>query len=187
MACRPWEFAETKNDSIGYAIKGAGFSLIDDNGNEIERPGIAGELVFRGDRMGLGYASNRFDLGKSDENHGELHTGDIATRDVDGFYYIVGRKKRFLKLFGNRVSLDEVESLLNQQGIPCACIGIDDHMEIYVTDLSKLEIVEEYLKIHTSINSSSFTVIFTEKIPRNEAGKVLYSELEKLHDNKRIQ
>ena len=42
-----------------------------------------------------------------------LFNGDLAKIDSDGFYYIVGRKKRFLKIYGNRVNLDEVEKLLN--------------------------------------------------------------------------
>lgn len=42
-----------------------------------------------------------------------LFNGDLAKIDSDGFYYIVGRKKRFLKIYGNRVNLDEVEKFLN--------------------------------------------------------------------------
>ena len=57
----------------------------------------------------MGYALNRDDLTKGDEFCGEYHTGDIAKRDAEGFYYIIGRKGRFLKLFGLRVSLDETE------------------------------------------------------------------------------
>ena len=58
----------------------------------------------------------------------------MAKRDADGFYYIVGRKKRFLKIFGNRVNMDEVENMLKQEGFDCACTGVDDQMNIYVTD-----------------------------------------------------
>lgn len=60
----------------------------------------------------MGYARRAEELALGDEWHGELHTGDMARRDGDGFYYIVGRKKRFIKLYGNRVGLDEVERLL---------------------------------------------------------------------------
>ena len=62
----------------------------------------------------MGYAVDRRSLMTGDENHGRLATGDLAYRDDDGFYYIVGRKKRFIKLLGNRISLDETEELLNQ-------------------------------------------------------------------------
>lgn len=43
---------------------------------------------------------------------GALRTGDIATRDEDGYYYITGRMKRFVKLYGTRINLDEVELFL---------------------------------------------------------------------------
>lgn len=61
----------------------------------IEEPDVAGELVYTGENVTLGCAQDRFDLNKPDENHGVLYTGDMAMRDADGFYYIVGRKKRF--------------------------------------------------------------------------------------------
>ena len=71
----------------------------------IDKPDTAGELVYYGDNVTLGYAEKGEDLIKGDERHGILHTGDIAQFDKEGFYYIVGRMKRFLKIFGNRVNL----------------------------------------------------------------------------------
>lgn len=162
---------------MGIAIPGGTFRLVDENGETIESPEVAGELVYSGDNVTLGYARDRFDLNKPDENGGVLHTGDMAKRDADGFYYIVGRKKRFLKLFGNRVNLDEVEGLLKQQGIDCACTGVDDRMEVYVTDAGQVDTVSAFLKEHTSINHSGFKVRAIDAIPRSEAGKVLYSAL----------
>ena len=82
----------------------------------------------------MGYATCGDDLTKNDNNNGTLVTGDIAKVDSDGFYYIVGRKKRFIKLFGNRVNLDETERLLKNIISDCACSGQDDEMVIYITD-----------------------------------------------------
>ena len=123
MSWLPWEEIRRRPGSIGISIPGGEFSLLDENGELITEPEQIGELVYRGENVTLGYAQNRFDLNKSDENCGVLHTGDMARRDSDGFYYIVGRKKRFLKLFGNRVNLDDVEGLLKQAGFDCACAG----------------------------------------------------------------
>ena len=61
----------------------------------------------------MGYASCFEDLIEDDINKGVLLTGDLATRDNEGFYYIVGRKNRFIKVFGNRINLDEIENLLS--------------------------------------------------------------------------
>ncbi|RKJ53444.1 AMP-dependent synthetase [bacterium 1XD42-1] len=177
MAWLPFQYAQEKVGSIGIAIPGGRFSLIDADNNEIINPNIAGELLYYGDNVSLGYAQNRFDLSLGDDNHGVLHTGDIAKRDEDGFYYIIGRKKRFLKIFGNRVNLDEVERLLKKEGIECACTGIDDCLKIFITDPSLKEKAGTYIDNHTAISHGGFKVIVIEKIPRNPSGKVLYSEI----------
>ena len=95
MAYLPAEYALEKYGSMGIAIPGGQFSLIDDNGNKIMDENITGELIYKGANVTLGYAESRSDLIKGDENHGVLFTGDMAKRDKDGFYYIVGRKKGF--------------------------------------------------------------------------------------------
>ena len=177
MAYLPWEYAQSKAGSMGIAIPGGRLWLSDGDGNPIEEPEVVGELIYCGENVTLGYAQSRFDLAKPDENQGVLHTGDMAKRDVDGFYYIVGRKKRFLKLFGSRVNLDEVEGLLKHQGFDCACAGVDDHMDVYVTGKGQQEAAAAFIREHTSINHGGFQVHFIDCIPRNEAGKVLYSAL----------
>jgi acyl-coenzyme A synthetase/AMP-(fatty) acid ligase len=177
MSYVPWEFAEEKDSSIGIAIPGGTFFLKDDNGNVIETEETTGELVYTGKNVTLGYAENRFDLERGDENNGILYTGDMAKRDKDGFYYIVGRKKRFLKLFGNRVNLDEVEGLLRKEGFDCACAGEDDQMRIYSTNGEDNEKIETFIYGHTDINRNGFKICVIGKIPRNESGKIVYSIL----------
>ena len=177
MSLLPWEETQPRPGSIGIPIPGGSFSLLDESGNLITEPDQAGELIYRGPNVTMGYAQNRFDLDKPDENNGVLHTGDMAQRDAKGYYYIVGRKKRFLKLFGNRVNLDEVEGLLKQAGFDCACAGTDDRMVVYVAGGAATEGVVSLLREHTAINPKGVAVRSVERIPRNEAGKVMYSLL----------
>jgi len=177
MSYLPWEHARSKVGSMGIAIPGGRFWLEDDNGNVIEESDTPGELVYMGDNVTLGYARSCLDLCKDDENGGSLHTGDVAKRDVDGFYFIVGRKKRFLKMFGNRVSLDEVEQLIKAAGYDCACAGTDDSLEIYVTNLADKDQIRDYIAKRTGINQAGFSFVYIDKIPRNELGKVQYSAL----------
>jgi|APSaa5957512622_1039677.scaffolds.fasta_scaffold11164_2 long-chain acyl-CoA synthetase len=177
MSYLSWEYAKKKAGSIGIAIPGGGFWIEDKKGNVIEENNIPGELIYQGDNVALGYAESFLDLCKGDENGGILYTGDVAKRDEDGFYYIVGRKKRFLKIFGHRVSLDEVEQLVKAAGNDCVCAGTDDNMKIYVTTLDNKDQLKSYITECTGINQSGFTIVHIKKIPRNESGKVLYSTL----------
>lgn len=177
MSYLPWEKAVEKPGSIGIAIPGGRFALEGEEGQIITRTEEPGELIYYGENVTLGYAENYSDLIKGDENRGVLHTGDIAQRDEDGYYYIIGRKKRFLKLFGKRVNLDEVEILLRREGYDAACSGTDDNMHIYITDNAKTEDVRKYVVNHTTISNSGFDVRYIECIPRNSSGKILYSEL----------
>jgi len=176
MSYLPWKYAKAKSGSMGIAIPGGEFWLIGDDGSRVSSPGVVGELVYRGRNVTLGYAESRFDLCKGDERGGVLETGDMAYIDEDGFYYIAGRKKRFLKIYGNRVNLDEAEGLLKKAGFDCACAGVDDNLKIY-TATGDAEEVRRYVINRTGINPSGFSVVHINEIPRNTSGKVLYSEL----------
>lgn len=177
MSYLPSEFAISKAGSMGIAIPGGKFWIEDDNGEVIAENEKVGELVYKGDNVTMGYALGRHDLIKGYENGDVLKTGDMAKRDADGFYYIVGRKKRFLKLFGNRVNLDEIEQMLKCAGHDCACAGEDDRMKIYTTDSMLKEKIRNFVSERTGIHLSGFEVVHIEAIPRNESGKTLYHAL----------
>lgn len=172
------EFGLSKLGSIGKGIPGGSFKLCDDEGNVISQSNEVGELVYEGQNVSLGYAESASDLIKGDENNGVLHTGDLAYRDNDGFYFIVGRKKRFLKLFGNRISLDYVETLLKSRLKECVCVGDDSRLVIYTTDkdYSESEIID-FIVERTKILRTVFSVRHIDRIPRSESGKILYKEL----------
>ena len=180
MGWLPPEKSLAKAGAMGIAIPGGKFSLIDAEGRVITEPDIVGELVYDGENVALGYAENGTDLAKGDEWHGHLVTGDMAKIDSDGFYYIVGRKKRFLKIFGNRVNLDETERLIKSKfnNLDCACCGCDDAMKIFVTNDNCLKDVQNFVAETSKLNFSAFKVKYIENLPKNEAGKTLYKQLE---------
>lgn len=177
MSYLPPKYCLTKLGSMGVAIPGGEFSLVDEFGLVIEDHDHTGELVYTGKNVSMGYAEYGADLQKEDENHGILFTGDIAKRDSDNFYSIVGRKKRFIKLFGNRVNLDETERLLKSILSDCACIGEDDHMQIYIADRTRTNEVRDFISSKTGIHHSAFTIKHIDIIPKNASGKTIYTNL----------
>lgn len=178
MAFCPPELAVEKIGSIGKAIPEGELFLLDESGNEILQAEAQGELGYRGPNVTMGYGICREDLQKDDEWLGEYHTGDIARRDKDGFYFIVGRKKRFLKLFGLRVSLDQCERLLKTdfEG-EFACVGTDKKMIIYGTNQAVIDSVPKYLSEKLNMNILAFEARHIEEMPKNDSGKTIYAKL----------
>ena len=179
MSYLPPERALDKVGSMGVAIPGGKFTLIDVDGREITEPEVTGELVYEGANVTLGYAECADDLSKGDERQGRLVTGDMAKHDAEGFYYVVGRKKRFLKIFGNRVNLDETERLIKDRfpDMDCACGGGDDKMKIFVTEGGREREIQDFVAEKTHLNFTAFDVVPINSIPKNASGKTLYSEL----------
>lgn len=183
MGYLPPEKAVEKRGSMGIAIPGGKFFLKDAEGKDIAEPFTTGELVYEGKNVTLGYAECGEDLAKGDERHGILETGDMAQFDEDGYYYIVGRKKRFLKIYGNRVNLDEIDRMIKGRfGIEAASDGVDDHMYIFVTDEKMAEPVKDLVVGKTKLNQAAFKVIAIDEIPKNDSGKTLYKELAKYYE-----
>ena len=184
MSYLPYEKSLDKYGSMGIAIPGGKFSLIDLEGHKITGSNVTGELEYEGPNVTLGYAECGDDLIKGDERFGKLITGDMAIIDEEGYYYIVGRKKRFLKIFGNRVNLDEAERMIKTQFHPieCACAGVDDKMTIFITDETHSDEIRKFISDKMSLNRVAFKVKVIDEVPKNESGKTLYIKLEQYYD-----
>lgn len=183
MGYLPPDKAAEKKGSMGIAIPGGKFHLIDADGGEIRTPHTTGELVYEGRNVTLGYAEKGEDLALGDERHGILETGDMAQFDEDGYYYIVGRKKRFLKIYGNRVNLDEIDRLVKGAfGIEAASAGVDDHMYIFVTEKQMAGPVRDFVVKKTRLNPAAFQILVIDAIPKNDSGKTLYKELARYYE-----
>lgn len=172
IAFVPFESLGDKIGAIGKAIPGG----------SLEVDSATGELVYQGPNVMLGYAESREDLARGDDLNGKLRTGDLARQDGDGFFYITGRLKRFLKLFGKRFNLDEAEQILQARcGKPVACIGRDDQMIVVVESENDLAaklatIVSEIF----SLPSVAVQVTTIGRLPRTDRAKTDYSALQKL-------
>ena len=181
MAYLPAKWALDKVGSIGIAVPNGELSLIDEKGTSITTPHTEGEMCYRGKNVTMGYATCLEDMTQGDERNGFIRTGDVAYFDEDGCFYIVGRMGRFLKLFGMRVGLDECEQIINNEcQTECACVGTDEKMIVYITDNAKQQAVKNALVEKTHIVATSFEIRVINAIPKNEAGKKLYSKLENI-------
>lgn len=179
MGYLPADMAVAKKGSMGIAIPGGRFEILGENDEVLTGADEKGELIYYGDNVSLGYAQCREDLKLGNVNHGRLQTGDMAYRDRDGFYYIYGRKKRFIKITGKRTNLAEVEMMIKEHFdiVDAACAGEDDSLDIYITDEKLKEDICSFVYEKFKINRHLFHVYVIDDIPKNAAGKVQYAAL----------
>ncbi|GAA0210817.1 AMP-binding protein [Selenomonas dianae] len=184
MGYLPPQDALEKVGAMGVAIPGGRFALIDEVGAEITAVDTVGELVYYGANVTLGYAEGGADLARGDERHGRYETGDLARRDADGYYTIVGRKRRFLKMFGKRTNLQEVEHILRRQfgEVEVACAGVDDHLHIFVTQEALVPAIVPFLSAKLGLHHTALTAKYIAEIPKNASGKTVYRALEQYYD-----
>ena len=155
-----------KLGSVGQAIPG-GKLRIDD-----------GEVVYEGPNVMMGYAESAADLDKGDEMHGVLRTGDLGRIDDEGFLYITGRAKRFAKVFGLRVNLDDVEKLTHGIG-PVAAVAGDDKVIVFAEKAAEGQFAEakQALVAELRVHHTAVELRAVEKLPLMANGKVDYAAL----------
>ena len=166
-----------KLGSIGRAIPDGELWLEDAQGLRITAPDTAGELIYSGPNVSLGYAESRADLALGDVNQGRLRTGDIARFDADGYFYIEGRLRRFLKVFGVRVALDAVEARIAALGYTGVAHGRDDQLELHLEGLAAdaAEPLRQDFAVWLGLHPSALRVQVWADLPRLSSGKVNYS------------
>lgn len=166
----PPDRLRSKLGSIGIAIPGGTLNIQTDNGDE-------GEIVYSGPNVMMGYAQDPSDLALGDVMHGVLATGDIGRFDDDGFCYVTGRLKRMIKMFGNRVNLDDIDRHITGLGAEGVSGGEDNTLRVMITDPDDVERVKTSLVSTFRFDHRAVDVFHQSHIPRNESGKILYSEI----------
>jgi acyl-CoA synthetase (AMP-forming)/AMP-acid ligase II/peptidoglycan/LPS O-acetylase OafA/YrhL len=174
MAYVPPERLLESPGAIGVPIPGGAIALRADDGAEVRACDTPGEIIYTGPNVMMGYAEDRADLAKGAVLK-ELATGDLARRGQDGLYYIVGRKSRFCKLFGIRVSLDEIEAALARDGLKAHVTGDDSLIAVAGAGLPPG--LPQVLGTRYGLPSSSFAVVAVEEPPTLPSGKIDYGRI----------
>jgi acyl-CoA synthetase (AMP-forming)/AMP-acid ligase II len=174
IACLPWDRLEEKLGSAGIALPGGRLCVDPGDGSEAG-PGVAGEILYFGPNVMMGYATSRGELSRGDDLKGVLATGDLGHLDAEGFLFITGRSKRIGKVFGLRVNLDEVEASLRVHG-PTAVVAGDDRLVIHCEwgDLASFAAVARQLATEMRVNHSAFAFRRVDSLPLTASGKVDY-------------
>lgn len=158
--------------SIGIPVSGGEMWVVDEEGMRLP-DGEQGELCYRGPNTMMGYAIENADLLKP-QGTDILKTGDVAQRLSNGAFEIVGRMSRFVKLFGLRISLDEIEKHLAKEGIEAACVARNDMMHLAVAGATqnRSRTIASDLAQWLDVPATSFRVIPVEVLPRHSSGKI---------------
>ena len=174
----PYEKLKNKIGSIGISIPGGKLMLMKD-GTEITEPHQIGEIVYEGENVMLGYAESLEDLTKGNELNYILHTGDLGYFDEDRFFYVTGRMKRFIKMFGLRINLDEVQKMIeNTFHIATACTGEDEKLKILIQTSDEMDSkVKQKICETYKLNPSTVLVKQTDMIPTKPSGKFDYEKI----------
>jgi len=176
MSYLPWENIE-KTQSIGKAIPGGEFFLEDSDGKLIREINAHGELIYKGNNVCMGYAENIQDLKRGDENKGILKTGDVAYKDKDNFYYLVGRKDRYIKIYGMRINLQELEDIILNFGFKNICMQEKENMiNVFIKDNFELEKLKKHITSDTKIHPSAFIFKIVKDFPLNRNYKISYNK-----------
>jgi len=184
-----------KPGSMGKPIPGYGIDLVDPDGNPVA-DGVNGEICIKtsGDQLPcglfLGYYQDE-ERTKAVWHDGWYHTGDLAWRDEDGFYWYVGRADDVIKSSGYRIGPFEIENVIMELPyvLECGVSAAPDEIRGQVvkasivlvpgtegTDELKKEI-QNYVKKHTAPYKYPRIVVFRDELPKTISGKIIRNQL----------
>lgn len=179
MAYLAPEQAVDHPECIGQAIPNGRLWLQAPDGSIVTHPHTMGELFYQGPNVMLGYAEQARDL-SSNSKLDKLATGDLAYFNETGLFKIVGRLNRYLKIYGRRINLDELEQQLARQGWPVLCAGSDDRLRLACLPETPVVAVKQYLFQHYQFHPAHVEVALIEAPPLTASGKVDYPQLSAL-------
>ena len=175
MTYLPPKYISKKIGSVGISIPKTKIEIDKSNVNKNEH----GEVIFFGKNVSLGYLENLEDLSLDNQNKGVLRTGDIGYKDEDNFLYITGRLKRFIKLFGHRINLDELQNEIQKKikNSDIICTGSDTSINIHLTNKKFTKKIQIFLKKKLNISLNNLNFKYIKKIPLTNSNKVDYKKL----------
>lgn len=173
------------NGSIGLPAPSTEIKLIDEEGNEVPK-GEPGELCVKGPQVMAGYY-NRPDATAECLKDGWFATGDIATYDDEGFFYIVDRKKDMILVSGFNVFPNEIEEVVAMHDgvLEVAAIGVPhevsgEQVKVFVVKKDP-SLTEKDIIAHCRDNLTNYKVPkmveFRDELPKTNVGKILRRKL----------
>jgi long-chain acyl-CoA synthetase len=178
---------ERKPGSIGLPTGDTEIRLVDDQDNDVEQ-GRPGELVMRGSFVMKGYW-NRPEATEGVVRGGWFHTGDIATVDTDGYYFIVDRKKDLIIRGGYNVYPREIEEVLYAHpavreaavlGVPHDALGEEVGAAVVLKDGASAtpDELRDYMKQKVAAYKYPRLIWLMDELPKGGTGKILKREIE---------
>ncbi|TSC31775.1 class I adenylate-forming enzyme family protein [Corallococcus sp. Z5C101001] len=178
--------AADKAGSIGQGIPGVTLAVVAEDGAPLP-DGEVGQLVAKGANVTPGYLDAPEDTAAI-LHDGWLWTGDLAWRDADGFFFLVGRAKEILKVGGHRVSPAELEHVLARHPavLEVAVVGVPDELGgeaacaavvLQPGATPKEDDLRRFCREALPVHKVPRHVLFTEALPRGPTGKVLKADL----------
>ena len=183
-----------KPGAMGKPVPGYGIDLVDSDGNPVE-DGVNGEIVIRTEPkptcgVFLGYYRDE-EKTKGVWHDGMYHTGDIAWRDEDGYYWYVGRADDVIKSSGYRIGPFEIESTIMELPyvLECGVSAAPDEVRGQVVKASIVLIpgvegteklkkeIQAYVKEHTAPYKYPRIVVFRDELPKTISGKIMRNKL----------
>jgi acyl-coenzyme A synthetase/AMP-(fatty) acid ligase len=175
MTTLPSGAFEQKVGSVGQALSGGRLSIVGDDGRAVPC-GTEGNVIYEGPNVMLGYALSRADLARGDDLRGRLETGDRGYLDGDSYLFIVGRTKRIAKVFGLRLSLDEIERRLRGLFEAAVIEGNEKIIVVYEQErAADIQTAAMILSSEYKLPISVFQFKGVRAIPRKVSGKTDYA------------
>jgi len=178
------KYSKMKIGSIGKAIPGCKIFLEDESKNKINKPFIEGELICKGKNVFMGYSESYKDLYKESQTKDILRTGDLSYFDNENFYFLTSRKNRVVKIFGNRIDIEQLENLLNKQKFDVYCVELKNKIIILSEKFYEREKLIRYASNETNLNIIAFDYLEINKFPKTQNGKIDYSKLKKIANDR---
>ncbi|MDO5740129.1 MAG: long-chain fatty acid--CoA ligase [Ornithinimicrobium sp.] len=181
---------ERKPGSIGIPIRGVEMKLATPDGEDVDAADLdaIGEICIRGENIMKGYWQRPDATADAIDADGWFHSGDLARRDADGFYFIVDRKKDLIIRGGLNVYPREIEEVLYEHpdvaeaaviGVPHAELG--EEIAAYVVLKPGAQVTADALIEHVKSQIAPYkyprTVTLIPELPKGATGKILKREL----------
>lgn len=191
LSCLPPGMLDLKSGSIGKGISGVTLKIVDENGH-LAPQGQVGEIVAEGDNVTPGYLLP--DPAKDPFREGKLFTGDLAYADEDGYLYIVGRAKDFIKPNGYKVMTASIEQVLLELpeiaeaaviGVPHDQLGEAAKAWVVLQEGADLpaSLILEQCRAKLPAYAVPCSIEYSKALPKNMAGKIMKQALKQQEES----